>query len=1256
MRDFRRQAVVHKPDVLSSLYYAHGLFCASYPITVVCFAGVVVTLCSLPYFITWTGGLNTPKLWRSSWLNYRVPTSDTPFSKGADWLIQDDHHFSKEVPSWFTDLPVAVIQQFHVGVAINCTKTSQLCAKSFYGTSRLVASYLLDQLQDAESICRPVMHEAAIKLHRSLVSHETGHSSQAAGILSPVLDILAWNSKGDAIVDYTLKELLYGGFWEHQRTSATSPPLPGNTKSHVFTITFVLQPTSVSFSNFTQCVTHLQSLWPHLSAQQESVSVNHFYYEAEWTLVEFAPLLCLYFIVFLYITFSVGKIDLVKSKWGLGFTAVVTVLASLSMSLGICTLFGLSLSVNGSEIYPYAFVLLGLENILIVVKAVMSTPAELGHVKYRIAAGLFKEGKAITMNLITQVVMFTSGIITFNYTMKEFCVMALVGVMCDFFLQVVFFPTVLSIDMRRLELIDLRSSSVSIPSSADTMEGIAQAVPPSPKSPNPRRLQLFYFLAKAKFLQRALIVAFIASIAHWCYNSTSFQAIVGTLSPSPYQPDKAVSVPTNELNIPTGSPYSSLVDSSSYGASPSNKQEFAYLKDQLSLEEKPFVYRRSIDGLAMECGGNFCWRPMVTDHWPKLLRHYGYPVKSRFISLLQPINLSLQLGFSIPQPEHHSTDDSFYRYVVLRLQWPYLARALFTVAAVGFIGAYFILLSVSTWNRRARSQKRVEKRLVHSKPCALKGHQQEVECLAVSNGVLYSASLDGSVRVWNPNPLTKKCLLTIDRSKILVQCPKTFNENKDLTESNQQVPNEITRNPSDPTNAVSSQDGSHGSRTARSLSLGALYDTPNMSGSAISRGQISPPVATPTSCFWTASAKPVVQRVRKVSSPLMTQPLPEPQIVQPQTQNSMLLYSSGATNFTMGTTSGPQSILTAAAAAIGLPSPVPVSPLRSFVAPETPVPSSPIGYDFERHFNLFSPYTSNLALEYSTESQIFNDEATAPAVWCMDVWNNTIAVGCGCGQIELWNGCTGVCVSCVNFNASGATVIAINQYGVLSCHMDGKLHLISHEGKLLQSVQAHSRPIGVMKCVADKVITGGYDTLVQAHHVLSLSPLFSVHLHNGSISSLCVDHHSNDGCLSGCTSGLVCYWELSTGNCLYEFENSGAAVLKLDALDGYFVGLFSDECIRTWDRQQGELMYKIQLDGLCQGFAATGVAHIAASVESHIVIYDVGSGKECGCQELDLQGKGAMLIRNITALDSGSIVFSAGCDLHIVPCVKIKND
>lgn len=38
---------------------------------------------------------------------------------------------------------------------------------------------------------------------------------------------------------------------------------------------------------------------------------------------------------------------MVKSKWGLALAAVVTVLSSLLMSVGMCTLFGLTPTLNG---------------------------------------------------------------------------------------------------------------------------------------------------------------------------------------------------------------------------------------------------------------------------------------------------------------------------------------------------------------------------------------------------------------------------------------------------------------------------------------------------------------------------------------------------------------------------------------------------------------------------------------------------------------------------------------------------------------------------------------------------------------------------------------------------------------------------------------------------------------------------------------------------------------------------------------------
>ena len=73
-------------------------------------------------------------------------------------------------------------------------------------------------------------------------------------------------------------------------------------------------------------------------------------------------------------------------------------------------------------------------------------------VKYRIAVGLSKEGWAITRNLLTLLCMNGLSILFFNYQLKEFCIIALVGLLCDAFLQLVLFLTALSIDLRRLEV------------------------------------------------------------------------------------------------------------------------------------------------------------------------------------------------------------------------------------------------------------------------------------------------------------------------------------------------------------------------------------------------------------------------------------------------------------------------------------------------------------------------------------------------------------------------------------------------------------------------------------------------------------------------------------------------------------------------------------------------------------------------------------------------------------------------------------
>uniref|UniRef100_A0A2I2YQG9 SSD domain-containing protein n=1 Tax=Gorilla gorilla gorilla TaxID=9595 RepID=A0A2I2YQG9_GORGO len=124
------------------------------------------------------------------------------------------------------------------------------------------------------------------------------------------------------------------------------------------------------------------------------------------------------------------------------------------MSVGLCTLFGLTPTLNGGEIFPYLVVVIGLENVLVLTKSVVSTPVDL-EVKLRIAQGLSSESWSIMKNMATELGIILIGYFTLVPAIQEFCLFAVVGLVSDFFLQMLFFTTVLSIDIRRMELADL---------------------------------------------------------------------------------------------------------------------------------------------------------------------------------------------------------------------------------------------------------------------------------------------------------------------------------------------------------------------------------------------------------------------------------------------------------------------------------------------------------------------------------------------------------------------------------------------------------------------------------------------------------------------------------------------------------------------------------------------------------------------------------------------------------------------------------
>lgn len=193
----------------------------------------------------------------------------------------------------------------------------------------------------------------------------------------------------------------------------------------------------------------IKEIYPlHKDNQYTVDSATLIYYPGQFNYHELIPLTITFFGVFIYIYFSVKKIEYIKSKLGIAICAVATIGAGLSMSMGLCLYFGFSLSV---QIFPYLVIIVGLENVLVLTKSVTSTDSRLDF-KIRLAQGLSREGWSITKNLLTEITIFTLSFFTFVPSIQEFSIFMIVSLVTDFFIQMVFFATLLGIDLKRLEL------------------------------------------------------------------------------------------------------------------------------------------------------------------------------------------------------------------------------------------------------------------------------------------------------------------------------------------------------------------------------------------------------------------------------------------------------------------------------------------------------------------------------------------------------------------------------------------------------------------------------------------------------------------------------------------------------------------------------------------------------------------------------------------------------------------------------------
>ncbi|XP_052801573.1 sterol regulatory element-binding protein cleavage-activating protein-like [Mya arenaria] len=669
---------------VSRVYYTHGLFCASHPISILCTVCCVIILFCYPLiFVPWPG--NIPVEYTTPLRNYQPPAVSV--QKRERTFANTD---VTSIPRWYQGLPVGFIQQVVVKATVSPWEPTQ---HDPLDALHAPLSKVFRVLEDVEKfrhthngkennlvdVCLRVFEPVRGKSAEKLLPE------YACLVLSPA-NLWQRNLKrflSDKEVLQTVykrynqayeappgfRDLLFGVPWPS--TGVSRYFIRNRQRTITYALTIVYKTFNESYVN--ELSRYLESQYPDIAGNANNTEVDqiiHLHYKNINPYFEYTHLIVLYLVVLMYIYFSVKKIEMVKSKWGLALSAVVTVFSSLLMSVSICSVFGMSTQLNGSEIFPYLVVLIGMENVLVMTKSIVSTSIELD-VRERVAIGLSKEGWSITKNLVIELAIIAIGFFTFVPAIQEFCLFALVGLLTDFFLQMVFFVTVLSVDIRRMELSDLQKYKKEVPPGSVGSAGLVPVVtcpfkaklpqtrvklqprfnfssgvslltakgqPVSPRVQHevrffqretfldlPRRLRFVYFWASTRVVQRFIMVCSVIWIVLLVYKSglvhhltnSSFPTNGSVIPPSPDALEQIIKQQEQTTNGDVSRVVSPLA--------------FFWLSED---EEVGSVRHTDVQ----------TWRKLSPTHWLTLFSYYNISLTGKYISILPSIHLSIVIS------------------------------------------------------------------------------------------------------------------------------------------------------------------------------------------------------------------------------------------------------------------------------------------------------------------------------------------------------------------------------------------------------------------------------------------------------------------------------------------------------------------------------------------------------------------------------------------------------------------------------------
>uniref|UniRef100_A0A668SDJ3 Sterol regulatory element-binding protein cleavage-activating protein n=2 Tax=Oreochromis aureus TaxID=47969 RepID=A0A668SDJ3_OREAU len=1263
-------------EKISAAFYRHGLLCASYPVPIILFTSASILTCCYPLLRLPLPGTG-PVEFTTGLRDYSVPFHEPQGDFG-------------ERPDWYRGPPVAYIQQVLVKAAVSPWDNSLVPVDVFRSPLGRVFN-LLEEIRNhvhsdssgirsLESLCLQVTDlfpglrrmQSVLPEHGCLLVSPGNYWQNQRELFDsdpdPFKTIQKHEPKG-LHTSATLRDLLFGVPVKYSGVSHY------NRKRVVtYTITVVLSSYDARFLGSLRA--RLKQLHPSANCTLRDDHMVHVHFKEEIGIAELIPLVTTYIILFAYIYFSTRKIDMVKSKWGLALAAVVTVLSSLLMSVGLCTLFGLTPTLNGGEIFPYLVVVIGLENVLVLTKSVVSTPVDL-EVKLRIAQGLSNESWSIMKNMATELCIILIGYFTLVPAIQEFCLFAVVGLVSDFFLQMFFFTTVLSIDIRRMELADLNRRLPAEAGMPPPKPGPLRTreVPPPPRpSPHtitlqtpafrnlrlPKRLRVVYFLARTRLAQRIIMAGTViwigilvytdpAGIRTYLAAQVSEQSPLGDPGGGGLPPHLGVAPvfrggdPTSTLSIHRAPDPTPLPENQSQGHHDPPRAG--------PIPQSPPAVPQITWGEEDEEG----WRRLSFRHWPSLFSYYNITLAKRYISILPVIPITVHLTPQEAIDARHPQDTRHPQPPIPKISADLQTDlTLYKVAALGLAAGVLLVLLLFCLYRVLCPRNYGQNGVPHGRrrrgdlpcddygysppvseisPLLLRGHSMDIECLASDGMLLASCCLAGQIRVWDAQ--TGDCLTVIPNHGLRRSSSSGCWDHRD------------------------GWDSMTGAQESECLSPERDI---SFNGDGLTEDELYP--------------------VRRRTTPS------RPTLFIDQPDLTPLID----TNFT---SQPPSHLSTAPRAGFDFGGLVeraymehePPSP-SAYASPSSASSSPPSGAQLQR-----SPSLGEAATPLIQERSPMGGTQAAgdweSSVWAMELRGNLIAAGRSSGKLELWDAVEGS-LRCSNEDGvSGITALAFLNNRIVAARLNGSLDfftveinkplgLLQYRGppgrssmpqspcyssedviscQLTRSVQcAHQKPITVLRAAAGRVVTGSQDHTVRVYRLEDSCCLFTLQGHSGGITAIYIDQTMV--LASGGQDGAICLWDVLTGSRVSHVYGHCGDVTSLVCTTSCVISSGLDDLICIWDRSTGIKLYSIQQEVGCG--ASLGVISESLLVtggQGCVSFWDLNFGDLLQTVYLG-QSSDGQGVRQLLVLDNAAIVCDFGSELSLVyvPSVLEKLD